>query len=43
MDYSTAGKNVEFFEYPGQGHAFSGASWDLFNQRVVNFLDRHLK
>lgn len=38
-----AGKNVEFFEYPGQGHAFSGASWDLFNQRVVNFFDRNLK
>lgn len=39
----SAGKNVEFFEYPGQGHAFSGTSWNLFNQRVVKFFDLYLK
>ena len=37
------GKPVEYFEYPRQGHAFTGASWELFNQRVVRFFDKHLK
>lgn len=36
-------KAVEYFEYARQGHAFAGASWDLFNQRVVRFFDKHLK
>lgn len=36
-------KTVEYFEYRGQGHAFAGQGWDLFNQRVVQFFDRYLK
>jgi dipeptidyl aminopeptidase/acylaminoacyl peptidase len=36
-------KRVEYFEYRGQGHAFAGQSWELFNQRVVQFFDRYLK
>lgn len=36
------GKHVEYYEYPRQGHAFSGASWTLFNQRVVQFLKQQL-
>ncbi len=38
-----AGKEVEYFSYPGQGHAFQGESWSLFMQRVVAFFDRYLK
>jgi len=38
-----AGKSVEYYEYPGQGHAFQGASWLLFMERVAAFFDAHLK
>jgi dipeptidyl aminopeptidase/acylaminoacyl peptidase len=38
-----AGKDVEYFVYPGQGHAFHGESWLLFMRRVSDFFDRHLK
>lgn len=38
-----AGKEVEYFEYPGQGHAFQGQAWTLFLQRMAGFFDRHLK
>lgn len=37
-----AGKEVEYFAYPGQGHAFEGQSWNLFMERVAAFFDRHL-
>ena len=37
-----AGVEVEYFVYPGQGHAFQGESWDLFMQRVVEFFARTL-
>ncbi|MFQ5595255.1 MAG: alpha/beta hydrolase family protein, partial [Anaerolineae bacterium] len=37
-----AGKDVEYFSYPGQGHAFQGESWTLFMERVVAFFDQHL-
>lgn len=37
-----AGKSVEYFEYPGQGHAFEGDSWQLFLERTLEFLERHL-
>ncbi len=38
-----AGKEVEYFSYPRQGHAFQGASWSLFMERVAAFFDRTLK
>ena len=38
-----ADKEVEYFEYEGQGHAFQGSNWDLFMERVTRFFDRHLK
>lgn len=38
-----AGTQIEYFSYPGQGHAFQGESWDLFMQRVTDFFDRTLK
>lgn len=37
-----AGRNVEYFSYPGQGHAFEGDSWWLFLQRIVEFFDANL-
>lgn len=37
-----AGKDAEYFAYPGQGHAFQGESWTLFMERVVAFFDGHL-
>jgi dipeptidyl aminopeptidase/acylaminoacyl peptidase len=38
-----AGKEVQYFTYPEQGHAFHGESWQLFMQRVGDFFDQHLK
>jgi dipeptidyl aminopeptidase/acylaminoacyl peptidase len=38
-----AGKEVEYFSYPRQGHALQGESWDLFMQRITDFFDRTLK
>jgi dienelactone hydrolase len=37
-----AGKEVEYFTYPGQGHVFKGEHWQLFMERVADFFDRHL-
>ena len=37
------GKAVEYYQYPGQGHAFHGDNWTLFMERVTQFFDRHLK
>jgi len=38
-----AGKDVEYFDYPGQGHALEGEHWDLFMQRISDFFDLTLK
>ncbi len=38
-----AGRSVEYYEYPGQGHAFQGQSWQLFMERTAAFFDAHLK
>jgi len=38
-----AGKDVQYFSYPGEGHAFDGAGWELFMKRVSDFFDRHVK
>ncbi|WP_376791568.1 alpha/beta hydrolase family protein [Thermoflexus sp.] len=38
-----AGKDVEYYEYSGQGHAFQGQAWAIFLQRMTAFFDRHLK
>jgi dipeptidyl aminopeptidase/acylaminoacyl peptidase len=38
----SAGKDVEYFSYPGQGHAFQGESWDLFSEQVSDFFERTL-
>jgi dienelactone hydrolase len=37
-----AGKEVEFYSYPEQGHTFEGEHWRLFMERVTEFFDRHL-
>jgi dipeptidyl aminopeptidase/acylaminoacyl peptidase len=33
-----AGKPVEYFAYPRQGHALEGEAWNLFMERLVAFL-----
>lgn len=40
---AAAGKEVEYYTYEGQGHAFQGESWTLFMERVTVFFDRYLK
>jgi dienelactone hydrolase len=39
----TAEKEVEYFTYPGEGHAFNDVNWHLFMQRVSDFFEQHLK
>jgi dipeptidyl aminopeptidase/acylaminoacyl peptidase len=38
-----AGKHVEYYTYPGEGHAFDGESWQLFMGRVSDFFDRYVR
>jgi len=38
-----AGKEVAYFEYPGEGHAFSPPAWRLFIERCAAFYDRTLR
>jgi len=40
---AAAGKEVEYYAYDGQGHAFQGESWTLFMERVAQFFDERLK
>lgn len=37
-----AGKEVAYFDYPGQGHALQGEAWRLFMERVAAFFDQNL-
>ena len=39
----TAGKDVEIFTYPGQGHYFAGESWNLMLERSLDLFDEQLK
>lgn len=36
------GKEVEYYAYEGQGHAFGDQAWTLFMERVASFFDTHL-
>lgn len=38
-----AGKEVEYYAYEGQGHAFEGEAWNLFMERTRQFFDKYLK
>jgi dipeptidyl aminopeptidase/acylaminoacyl peptidase len=38
-----AGKQVEYFEYPGQPHSFQGAGNRLYLERMAAFFTRHLR
>lgn len=38
-----AGKEVEYFEYPGEGHAFSPPAWSIFIERIAAFYERTLR
>jgi uncharacterized protein len=42
-ELEAAGKSVEYFTYPGQGHWLMGQSNTLFLQRVTEFFNRHLR
>ena len=37
-----AGKDVTYFEYPGQGHALKGDAWRAFMQRTADFFAENL-
>ena len=37
------GKQVELYEYKGEGHSFIGQPWFDFMIRVLNFFDDHVK
>jgi uncharacterized protein len=37
-----AGKQVEYFEYPGQPHSFQGAANQLYLQRIAAFFQQEL-
>lgn len=37
------GKEVEYFEYPGQDHNFQNLGWDVISKRTVEFFDKYLK
>ena len=37
-----AGKDVTYFEYPGQGHALKGDAWRSFMQRTADFFAANL-
>lgn len=37
------GKQVEYFEYPGQDHNFKNLGWDLISKRTIDFFDKYLK
>lgn len=38
-----AGKQVEYFEYPGQPHSFQGAGNQLYLQRIAEFFGQYLR
>lgn len=38
-----AGKNVEYVEYPGQPHSFTGAPNQRYLQHMAEFFEQHLK
>ncbi len=37
-----AGKEIEYYPYPGQGHTFEGEHWRSFMEHVTQFFDHHL-
>jgi uncharacterized protein len=37
------GKQVEYFEYPGQDHNFINLGWDIVSGRTIDFFDKYLK
>lgn len=37
------GKEVEYFEYPGQDHNFKNLGWDVISKRTIELFDRYLK
>lgn len=42
-DLERLGKQIEYFEYPGQDHNFRNLGWDVISKRTVDFFDKYLK
>lgn len=42
-DLNKSGKQIEYFEYPGQDHNFRNLGWDVISKRTIEFFDRYLK
>ena len=38
-----AGKQVELYQYDGEGHSFIGEPWFVFMRRVLRFFDEYVK
>jgi dienelactone hydrolase len=38
-----AGKQVELYQYDGEGHSFIGEPWFIFMRRVLRFFDENVK
>jgi dipeptidyl aminopeptidase/acylaminoacyl peptidase len=38
-----AGKQVELYQYEGEGHSFVGEPWFVFMRRVLRFFDEYVK
>jgi dipeptidyl aminopeptidase/acylaminoacyl peptidase len=38
-----AGKDVELYQYDGEGHSFIGEPWFVFMRRVLRFFDENVK
>jgi dipeptidyl aminopeptidase/acylaminoacyl peptidase len=41
-ELQATGKQIEYFEYPGQPHSFQGASNQLYLRRIAEFYQQYL-
>jgi len=42
-DLQKFGKQIKYFEYPGQDHNFKNLGWDIISERTIDFFDKFLK
>jgi len=43
QSFRDAGKQVELYQYEGEGHSFIGEPWFVFMRRVLRFFDANVK
>ncbi len=43
VDLEKLGKQVEYFEYPGQDHNFRNLGWNVISKRTIDFFNKYLK